>query len=425
MNFERYPWLQALGDDDDTTKDEEEGVVVSLLEELQAARAQYLATGVVTFPQFLTERALQQCMDEARRQEDAAFTTDGVHTAYLKPVDLDRFPAHSIYNYTMPTQVASIAYDELVQVVGTTTTTTRDPPPRHDPQDPQQSQQKSQPQDSQPHQPQQPQKLNSVLAQLYHDPIVLRLVSFVVTGRCRDDDMYLSQDPLGCCSVNVFRPSYHHSFHFDESEFSTTLMLQEANVPNTGLFQYTDPLLRVPPRQPQPQPQPPEDKDDDNDDKNNNNNNDNDEDELALSAVAHVIQKYHCSNHQDHGEGGGDGKNGSSPSCCSPSPLFLECHNNNNNNDDDDDDGNNHDIHHQNSYPKLHTLEFAPGTLLIFSGSRSLHRVTRVEGTQSRLVAVWTFARQPNFVNSPAVQQLFWGRTTSSSSLSLSLSSSV
>jgi hypothetical protein len=61
--------------------------------------------------------------------------------------------------------------------------------------------------------------------------------------------------------------------------------------------------------------------------------------------------------------------------------------------------------------PELHTLDFRPGTLSIFSGSKSLHRVTKVKGDCSRLVAVLTFASRPGFRNSPEVQKLFWGRS--------------
>ena len=77
------------------------------------------------------------------------------------------------------------------------------------------------------------------------------------------------------------------------------------------------------------------------------------------------------------------------------------------------------------------TLEFEPGTLSIFCGSRCLHEVctvlyctvlyctvlyclhevTRVRGHTDRLVAVFCFATRPGVRNSAQVQQLFWGRT--------------
>ena len=57
------------------------------------------------------------------------------------------------------------------------------------------------------------------------------------------------------------------------------------------------------------------------------------------------------------------------------------------------------------------TLQFEPGTLSIFCGSRCLHEVTQVEGEKDRLEAVFCFATSPGVRNSAQVQKLFWGRT--------------
>ena len=289
MNYELYPWLQH-----DFASTEAQRA-------LEEARSRYIETGAVTFPNFITQEALQEAVREARSKEDEAFTTDDVHTAYLKSRNLN-LDENSVYNYEMRTKVASTAYDEL--------------------------------------------STNSALKKLYQHPKLLQLVSFIVNKK----PLFLSDDPLGCCSINVFRPSYHHSFHFDESEFSTTLMLQESEVPGTGLFQYTDPLRQS-------------------------------SDDLALDSVARTIQAY-----ADIGS----------------EHSFAEI------------STRNEEIPQYNSTaPSLHTLDFTPGTLLIFSGSRSLHRVTKVEGSQSRLVAVLTFATRPGFRNSAKVQKLFWGRSSS------------
>lgn len=276
MNTEKYPWLDDLTSSDATKA-------------IHDAREQFQKTGTVIFPEFLTKAALGSCVEDARAQEDGAFTTDDTHTAYLKAKDA-LFPDNSIYNHEMRTQVASIAFDEL--------------PP------------------------------GSQLSELYRNPKLLNLVSSVV-----QNTLYLSDDPLGCCSINVFRPSYHHSFHFDESEFSTTLMLQEASNPKTGLFQYTHPLREI-------------------------------SSDLVLPQVAAAVQEY---DHHDN----------------TATNPFAE---------------------QTSAAPDLHTLDFRPGTLSIISGSRSLHRVTRVEGDRSRLVAVLTFATVPGFVNSAQVQKMFWGR---------------
>jgi hypothetical protein len=121
-------------------------------------------------------------------------------------------------------------------------------------------------------------------------------------------------------------------------------MLQEAETPGTGLFQYTKPLRDKP-------------------------------DDLALEPVARTIDAYDKNVTTD----------------------LLESSSQN---------------EEKNSgTPTLYTLDFVPGTLSIFAGSKSLHRVTKVEGSCSRLVAVFTFASQPGFQNTPAVQKMFWGRS--------------
>lgn len=261
---------------------------------IKAARAQFESTGAVTFPEFITSASLEDILVQTRNCEDNAFTTDDVHNAHLLPADPE-FPGNSVRNFEMRTKVASLAFDELPQ--------------------------------------------NSKLAELYRNPTVRQLVAAIVSKEV----LYLSEDPLGCCSINVFRPGYYHSFHFDESEFSTTLMLQEASVERTGLFQYTHPLRQ-------------------------------NREDLALQPVAAAVKKY-----DEHNV-----------------PVLLEV----------DGDAN------TDAAPELHTLEFRPGTLSVFSGSKSLHRVTKVEGDQSRLVAVLTFASQPGFRNSAKVQKLFWGRSS-------------
>jgi hypothetical protein len=189
---------------------------------------------------------------------------------------------------------------------------------------------------------------DSELRKLYNNKKLRDLVAAVVNKPF----LHVSEDPLGACSINVFRPNMHHSFHFDESEFSTTLMLQcdtnqNNNDSGSGLFQYTHPLRSSP-------------------------------DDLALQDVAATLKAY------DNNIDDNDTPN----NACS---CFLE------------DDG--------RAPPLLHTLDFAPGTLSIFSGSKSLHRVTRVLGPPSRLVAVLTFASEPGFCNSPEVQRMFWGRS--------------
>lgn len=305
MNFDRYPWLL-----NDLTLPE-------ALEAIGTARKSFIETGAAIFPEFITREALESSRAEAVVKAETAFVTDGVHTAHQLPLD-PALPPNSVRNHHMRTQVASIAYDELSDA--------------------------------------------SELRKLYNNQKLRDLVAAVVNK----PTLHLSEDPLGACSINVFRPNMHHSFHFDESEFSTTLMLQcdETHHPyqhndddtsnGSGLFQYTHPLRSSP-------------------------------EDLALYDVAATLKAYDKDNtvHDKN-----DSHNDDPNEICS---RFLE------------DDG--------RVPPLLHTLDFAPGTLSIFSGSKSLHRVTRVVGPQSRLVAVLTFASEPGFCNSPDVQRMFWGRS--------------
>lgn len=264
------------------------------------------AFSAVTFPDFITKSALANCIDDARDQEDTAFTTDDAHTAHLRPCD-PSMPANSVRNYKMSTKVAAIAFDEL--------------PPE------------------------------SELAALYQHPALRQVVAEIVHNNNGTNSssaapaLYLSNDPVGRCYINVFRPDHQLSFHFDESEFSTTLMLQEASEPNSGLFQYTHPFKQ---------------------------SCNEDENDMVLDKVASVLKKYD--------------ERAQNVDFCETGRTTM-------------------------ATPKLHTLDFVPGTLSIFSGSKSLHRVTQVKGDCSRLVAVLTFAPQPGFVNSPEVHEIFFGRS--------------
>jgi hypothetical protein len=300
INDSKYPWLAVSTD---YQGDSSFSSSSDATRAIDAAKEQLKSTGAVSFPNFFTANAAQHAVNDMRRCEDLAYTTDECHTTYLKDIDWNKFPKNSVYNHEMKTKVASTAFDELPS--------------------------------------------DSVLKKLYHDPRLLHLVSKIV-----DKQLYLSEDPLGCCSVNVFRPNYHHSFHFDEAEFSVTLMLQPAEDPTSGLFQYTNPLRQT-------------------------------SDDLALEKTANALHLFDPE--------GLEGK------MLYESTASATSSTNDNDNDED--------------MPVLYTLDFQPGTLLIIAGSKSLHRVTQIRGTKSRLVAVLTFSSRPGFCNSAAVQKMFWGRS--------------
>jgi hypothetical protein len=160
---------------------------------LAACRAQLAETGVALLPGFLTPAATAAMAAEARTLAPDAYFCDSTHNAYLEPDD-GAFPPDHPRRRRLHTVVGSVAYDRL-------------PPP-------------------------------SPLRRLYNwDP----LVDFIgaVLGK---PTLYRFADPLGALSINVFKPGGNHAWHFDETEYTTTIMLQEAE--EGGFFEFVPHLRR-------------------------------------------------------------------------------------------------------------------------------------------------------------------------------------
>ena len=235
------------------------------------SRAQLRESGVAVLPGFVKPEVIATMAAEIQARAAEAYSCKGRHNVYLKAPDLD-LPADHPRNREIETQVGSIAFDQIGP--------------------------------------------DAALRQLYlWDP----LATFVGAVLERQP-FYRFADPLGACSVNVFRPGMGHGWHFDEAEFAVSLMLQTAE--KGGEFDYV-PFLR---------PRRGED----------------------FDSVRKVL---------------------------------------------DGDES------------KVRRLPFEPGTLSIFNGRRSLHRVMRCSGRRDRLVAILCFASEPNALNSDAFRKLYWGRT--------------
>ena len=59
----------------------------------------------------------------------------------------------------------------------------------------------------------------------------------------------------------------------------------------------------------------------------------------------------------------------------------------------------------------VRTLALAPGTLNVFKGKNTAHRVTPVRGEQARIVAVFSYYETPDVTFSDAERLGFYGRT--------------
>ena len=236
----------------------------------EQCRAEYQRTGLCMLPEFILPDPLKSLASEAAACSDKAYFCKSSHNAYLTDSNPD-LAADDVTQRQEQTFVGSVPYDLI---------------------------------DSQ-----------SQLNALYQWDPLKDFIGYVL-GK---ETFYRFADPFGACSINVFVDGGEHGWHFDESEFTVTLMLQPPEI--GGAFEYL-PQIRG------------------------------SDDEKQL--VAGVL------------DGNRDG--------------VVE-------------------------------LPFTAGTLLIFGGNQTIHRVTRVEGDRPRLVPVLCFSETPNQENSETVRKLFWGRS--------------
>ena len=61
---------------------------------------------------------------------------------------------------------------------------------------------------------------------------------------------------------------------------------------------------------------------------------------------------------------------------------------------------------------RVRSLEIEPGTLTLFRGRNSLHRVTPVSGARARMNAVLSYASDPDHQLEPLTRELFYGPDT-------------
>lgn len=142
---------------------------------LARVRSEYVSSGATLLPGFLTHEAMQVMATEARQSVPLAhFSTTG-HNVFMDAGDC-ALPPDAPRNRCVRTVVGSIAYDHL---------------PR-----------------------------GSVLAALYNWPPLTEFVRRVLG----EPELHLNADPIGACSINVCRPGDEQGWHFDETEFSVTLV---------------------------------------------------------------------------------------------------------------------------------------------------------------------------------------------------------
>lgn len=155
-------------------------------------RDSYTRTGLCMLPGFVRPDALEMLSAEANEASDKAYFCKSTHNAYLTEDD-STLSGDSVERRQEKTFVGSVAFDHI--------------------------------------------QSDALLRQLYLWDPLKDFIGFVL-GK---SPFYRFADPFGACSINVFADGGEHGWHFDESEFTVTLMLQPPE--EGGAFEYV-PLVR-------------------------------------------------------------------------------------------------------------------------------------------------------------------------------------
>lgn len=150
------------------------------------------ADGACTLPGFITPQAVTAMVSLATQLADQAWGSDRPHTVYFQPVD-DGVPATHPRAHQVRSAKHGIAYDCI--------------------------------------------PADAPLRRLYESDDLTRFIAAVLEKPL----LYRSADPLDALQITHFHPGEELGWHFDNSEFSITVMYQQAE--QGGTFEYA-PWLR-------------------------------------------------------------------------------------------------------------------------------------------------------------------------------------
>lgn len=159
---------------------------------LQDCRHQFRREGVLELEGFVTSECLDALVEESTRYEAMAFHSTVTGNAYLDQGD-PRLPADHARNLTESTTLGVVAYDQLPS--------------------------------------------DSVLRRLYEWEPLMKFVGAVLELPA----IYRYADPMGALNLSVMTEGEYLRWHFDQSDFVTSLAIQSAE--RGGAFEYV-PALR-------------------------------------------------------------------------------------------------------------------------------------------------------------------------------------
>jgi hypothetical protein len=141
-------------------------------------RASLEADGRLVLPAFLTAAALESVRDEARAKRDLAYFCPQKHNVYLTPPDPD-FPADHVRNREVVSSKGCITDDQVAA--------------------------------------------DSSLRILYDSPLFREFLCKVLNEQA----LYEYADPLSSINIHYASAGQELGWHFDNSSFATTLMIEE------------------------------------------------------------------------------------------------------------------------------------------------------------------------------------------------------
>ena len=238
---------------------------------VEACRDKLAADGVLTLPDFLRPAALTELVAEAENHKDKAYYTRSSHNVYLTDPRPDLGPAH-VFNRQVTSSKGCITTDQVPDGSG--------------------------------------------LKMIYDAPEFRQFIASVVGQQA----VYEYADPLASINVHFADAGQELGWHFDNSEFAITLLLQAPEA--GGTFEYVRDLRDAA------------------------------ADDMNYDGVASVL----------------DGSTDASQ------------------------------------------LAVTPGTLVLFRGRNSMHRVTPTIGKRTRILVVLAYNAAPGIALSEAARMTFFGR---------------
>jgi len=236
-----------------------------------ACKARLDKDGVLTLKHFLRTDTILQMVQEANKAHDGAFYTVAQHNVYLSKPNDNLAPDH-IFNRQLNTSKGCICTDQVPK--------------------------------------------NSPLMSIYNSEDFQSFIATIVG----EDALYPYADPLSSVNIHYANEGQELNWHFDNSEFAITLLLQSPE--GGGVFEYVKDLR------------------------------DAEAGDMNYDGVAAVVE-------------------GRAP---------------------------------------IKNLDIDPGTLVLFRGRNSMHRVTPTIGNTQRILVVLAYNSEPNIALSETARQTFYGR---------------